>query len=192
MIGDMIARIRKEKGITKTELSRRTGINIGHLTHIEKGERNPSQNALKNICKALDTPYQPLIYTYGKTLSEDQENYGFINYIPYNKVIAIDNINNLIDCPPSAPSSSIAIKMPDNSMDNIISRDSYVFIEFNTLPENNDIGLFFVNNTFVVRKFFSDNGKITLKSTNTDFKDIIISSKDNFYIVGKVINNQEV
>ena len=54
MIGDMIAKIRKEKGITKTELARRTGINIGHLTHIEKGERNPSQNALKNICKALN------------------------------------------------------------------------------------------------------------------------------------------
>ena len=61
MIGDMIAKIRKEKHMTKTELARRTGINIGHLTHIEKGERNPSQNALKNICKALDTPYQPLM-----------------------------------------------------------------------------------------------------------------------------------
>ena len=40
MIGDMIAKVRKEKGITKTELARITGINIGHLTHIEKGERN--------------------------------------------------------------------------------------------------------------------------------------------------------
>ena len=38
MIGDMIAKVRKEKGITKTELARITGINIGHLTHIEKGE----------------------------------------------------------------------------------------------------------------------------------------------------------
>ena len=46
MIGDMIAKIRKEKGITKTELAKRAGINIGHLTHIEKGERNPSQNTL--------------------------------------------------------------------------------------------------------------------------------------------------
>ena len=82
MIGDMIAKIRKEKGITKTELAKRAGINIGHLTHIEKGERNPSQNTLKSICKALDTPYQPLMYTYGKTVSEEQENYGLIDYIP--------------------------------------------------------------------------------------------------------------
>ena len=51
MIGDMIAKVRKEKGMTKTELARLTDINIGHLTHIEKGERNPSHKALKNICK---------------------------------------------------------------------------------------------------------------------------------------------
>ena len=71
MIGDMIAKVRKEKGITKTELARITGINIGHLTHIEKGERNPSHKALKNICKALDIPYQQLMYTYDKELNED-------------------------------------------------------------------------------------------------------------------------
>ena len=43
MIGDMIGKIRKEKGMTKTELANLTGINIGHLTHIEKGERNLQQ-----------------------------------------------------------------------------------------------------------------------------------------------------
>lgn len=69
MIGDMIAKVRKEKGMTKTELAKITGINIGHLTHIEKGERNPSHKALKNICKALDVPYQQLMYTYDKELN---------------------------------------------------------------------------------------------------------------------------
>ena len=95
MIGDMIAKIRKEKGISKTELSRRTKINIGHLTHIEKGERNPSQKALKNICKALDVPYQQLMLTYGKTINEDQETYNVIEHISYNKVLAIDSIMDL-------------------------------------------------------------------------------------------------
>ena len=37
MIGDLIAKIRKEKKMTKTQLSEMTNINIGHLTHIEKG-----------------------------------------------------------------------------------------------------------------------------------------------------------
>ena len=30
MIGDMIAKIRKEKNMTKTEMANGTGINIGH------------------------------------------------------------------------------------------------------------------------------------------------------------------
>ena len=33
MIGNMISKIRKEKGITKTQLANETDINIGHLTH---------------------------------------------------------------------------------------------------------------------------------------------------------------
>ena len=37
MLGSMISKIRKEKHITKVELAKRTKINIGHLTHIEKG-----------------------------------------------------------------------------------------------------------------------------------------------------------
>ena len=36
MIGEMLSKIRKEKGMSKTELANETKINIGHLTHIEK------------------------------------------------------------------------------------------------------------------------------------------------------------
>ena len=46
MIGYMISRIRNEKNVAKAELSRRTNINIGHISHIEKEERNPSHRAL--------------------------------------------------------------------------------------------------------------------------------------------------
>ena len=35
MLGNMISKIRKDKNITKVELSKRTKINIGHITHIE-------------------------------------------------------------------------------------------------------------------------------------------------------------
>ena len=76
MIGSMISMIRKEKGITKTELAQITGINIGHLTHIEKGERNPSHKALLSICEALDIPFEELLHTYDKTLSIEQKKYN--------------------------------------------------------------------------------------------------------------------
>lgn len=111
MIGDMIAKIRIEKGMSKTELARLTDINIGHLTHIEKGERNPSHKALRNICKALNVPYQQLMYTYDKSISEEQEKYNVVEHISYNKILAIDSVSGFIECPPSVPSSSVALKM---------------------------------------------------------------------------------
>ena len=117
MIGDMLAKARKDKGMTKTDLAKVTDINIGHLTHIEKGERNPSHKALKVICKALNIPYQPLMFTYDKEITEEQSTYNPINHISYNKVLAVDKIDSFIDCPAKIPSAAIAIKVPDNSME---------------------------------------------------------------------------
>jgi len=186
MIGDMIAKVRKEKGISKTELARLTEINIGHLTHIEKGERNPSHKALKNICKALDIPYQQLMFTYDKTINEEEASYNVVEHISYNKVLAISSIDGFIDCPSSIPSSAIAIKLNDDSMMPTFTKDAYVFIEFNSPLENKNIGLFSYNGKIFVRRFVTKKGKITLKADNKSFEDINVSDKDELYIIGKV------
>jgi len=188
MIGDMIAKVRKEKGMTKTELARLTDINIGHLTHIEKGERNPSHKALKNICRALDIPYQQLMYTYDKQVSEEQENYGFINNISYNKVLAVSKLTDFVDCPSSIPSASLAVKMSDNSMEPKLRKDSLAFIEFNSLLENKEVGLFEINGKILIRRFVIRRGKVVLKPDNNDIKEITVSDSDKFYIIGKVLN----
>ena len=187
MVGNMLTKIRKEKGMTKTELAALTGINIGHLTHIEKGERNPSHKALRKICKALGIPYQQLMYTYDKSVSEEQAKYGVVNYIPYNKVLAIDNTKKLIDCPASVNSASVAIKVTDDSMKNTFPKDSYIFVEFNSPLNNKDFGIFSYNNEFLIRKFTIKKDIITLKADNPEIKDIIVNYNDEFYIIGKIV-----
>ncbi|MFR5683773.1 MAG: helix-turn-helix domain-containing protein [Clostridia bacterium] len=188
MIGDMIAKVRKEKGITKTELARLTDINIGHLTHIEKGERNPSHKALKNICKALDVPYQQLMYTYDKNINEEQESYKVVNHIAYNKVLAVDNIGGFINCPSNLPSSAIAIKVNDDSMEPSFSKDSYIFVEFNSPLNSKDIGLFSYNNEILIRKFIvRKGGKIILRPENKEYEEITLTENDDFYIIAKVL-----
>jgi len=186
MIGDMIAKVRKERGMTKTELARLTDINIGHLTHIEKGERNPSHKALKNICRALDIPYQQLMYTYDKQLNEDQLSYGFIEHITYNKVPAV-SINDFISCPSNIPSATLAVEVKDSSMKPTFNPKDYVFIESNTLLDNKEIGIFNLNNKILIRRFINKKGKIVLKADNKEYEDISVSSKDVFYIIGKVL-----
>ena len=188
MIGDMIAKVRKEKGMTKTELAKLTEINIGHLTHIEKGERNPSHKALKNICKALDIPYQQLMYTYDKQVSEEQENYGFINHISYNKILAVNSLQSFMDCPSNMPSASLAVKITDNSMEPKLKKGDFAFIEFNSLLENKEVGIFDINGKILIRRFVIRRGKIYLKPDNKDLEEIEVSDSDKFYIIGKVLN----
>lgn len=184
----MIAKARNEKGMTKTELSKLTKINIGHLTHIEKGERNPSHKALKNICRALDIPYQQLMYTYDKDINEEQETYNVVNHISYSRLLAVDSVSGFIDCPSNVPSSAIALKVNDDAMEPTFKKDSYVFVEFNTPLNSKDYGVFSVNDEIIIRKFMAKKEKITLKADNKDYKDITIKNDDDFYIVGKILS----
>lgn len=186
MIGNMISKIRKEKGITKTQLANQTKINIGHLTHIEKGERNPSHKALKEICAALNIPYQQLLYTYDKTLSEEQLEYGYINHISYNQVPAISKIDEYVDCPADFSNASFAYKIPDEAMAPMLRAGKYAFVEINGLVENKAIGLFKLNDEYLIRRLMYKKDKFILRADNKDVKDINVNSKDSFQIIGRV------
>lgn len=186
MIGDMISKIRTEKGMTKTELARLSEINIGHLTHIEKGERNPSHKTLKKLCKSLGVPYQQLMYTYDKTVSEKQAEYGLVDYISYNKVLAVSNVDKFIDCPKDISSASIAIKIKDDSMSPILKLNDYAYVEFNSPLNNNDIGLFNINEDILIRRLNYKKDKIVLKPDNKAYKDLKLTDNDSFYIIGKI------
>lgn len=186
MIGNMIQKIRKEKGITKTKLSELTDINIGHLTHIEKGERNPSHKTLMSICSSLEVPYQELLYTYDKKLSDEQLEYGYSNYISYNRVPFIENLSGFIECPADFSNASFAIKVPTSDMEPLIKKDSTAFIEQNAALGNKDIGLFFLNDNFYVRRLMYKKGKFVLKADNKEVNDITVNQNDKFYIIGRI------
>lgn len=188
MLGSMITKIRKDKHITKAEVSRKTGINIGHLTHIEKGERNPSHKALKSISKALDVPYQPLTSLYDTTINEEYTRCKMLNHLTYNKVLAIDSYSNFIECPSNIPNASIAIKVLDDCMEPTLKKDSYCFIELNVPLNNKDIGLFKYNDSIFIRRFIIRKDKLVLRSDNKKYSDIDLSEDENFTIIGKIFN----
>ena len=187
MIGDMIERVRNEKNVAKSELARRTNINIGHITHIEKGERNPSHRALKTICRALEIPYQPLMYTYDKVFSDEQKNNNMPEHISYDKIVAVSSVDSFITCPVDLPRASIALKVEDNSMAPRLEKGVYAFIEFNTPLDNKDIGLIEFNGKIMIRRYVIRKDDLVLRADNKEFSDIIISEKDTYNIIGKVI-----
>ncbi len=186
MIGDMIARIRKDKNMSKTELAEKTNINIGHLTHIEKGERSPSYKALKAICKALDVPYQPTLFTIDKNMDEVHKEYKLVNHISYQEVPAV-NIENFISCPASMASASMAIKINDDSMEPKLKKDSYAYLALNMPLENKDIGLFSYKGQLLIRRFILRKDDIALRAEKKESDDICITKDDDFYIIGKIL-----
>ena len=188
MLGSMISKIRKDKNITKVELSKRTKINIGHITHIEKGERNPSHKALKSIAKALSVPYQNLMYLYDKELPKSHEKSKLLNHISYNKILAVDNISNIIDCPPEISTASLAVKVHDDSMAPYLEKNSYAYIELNSPLKDKEVGLFKYDENYIIRRFIIRKGIITLKADNEKYEDIIFSPDDDFLIIGKILN----
>lgn len=186
MIGDVLSKARKDISMTKTKLSEKTDINIGHLTHIEQGKRNPSHKALRNLCDALNLPYQPLMHTYDKELSEEQKEYNLVNNISYKKIPVLDNITDFIDCPLKVPNASMALKINDDSMVPTLKLNSYVYLEWNTIPNNKDIGLFKYNDTFYIRRLILRRGSILLRADNKEIEDILISDLENLQIIGKI------
>ena len=185
MLGNLLSKIRKEKHITKTELSSLTGINIGHLTHIEKGNRNPSYSTLNTICNSLKIPTRPIANTYHHDLTSEQKEYNYINHISYNKIPAISIIDDFVECPYSFSNAAFAFKIPDSSMIPLFSKNSYIFIEPCGSLENKDIGLFKYNNTFIIRRLMFKNGKFVLKANNKNYPNIKINNSDDFIIIGK-------
>lgn len=191
MLSTLIAKIRKEKNISKNALAKRAGVDTGYVAHIEKGDRTPSQKTLKKICDCLEIPYQPLMYTYDKEFTREQLNYNIEDKICCDKILAVNNIDTLIDCPQNMKSASIAIKVPDNSMEPILAKDSYAFVELNTPLNSFDIGLFNYNNQYLFRRFFVKKNYLLLCALREDIPDIKVKFNETLLILGKVLGTKK-
>ena len=68
-----------------------------------------------------------------------------------------------------------------------LEKNSYAFLEFNSLLNNKDIGLFNLNKKILIRRFYNKKGKITLKADNKEVEDIVVKPEDTFFIIGKFL-----
>ncbi len=187
MIGDMISRIRTERNMSKAELARHTNINIGHIAHIEKEERNPSHRALRSICRALEIPCQPLMYTYDKIFTEEQKINKMPEHISYNKILAVNSLDSFIECPVDFPTAALALKVTDDSMSPRLEKGVFAFIELNSPLENKDIGLFEYDGKIIMRRYVIRKDSLVLRADNKEFTDIILNDNTKYTIIGKIL-----
>lgn len=191
MIGEILAKIRREKNILSASVCKKTGIDMGHLSHIETEKRNPSLKAFKGICSAIDTPFYPLMNLFDHNLTEEQKKYKAITHLEYNKVPAFDSITSYITCPGNLQNASMALKITDTSMEPLLKKNSYAYIAPNVPLNHRDIGLFLYNNEIMIKRFLIRKNNLVLKSENKEIKDITLSEDDNFIIIGKIVGTTE-
>jgi transcriptional regulator with XRE-family HTH domain len=58
--GERVQTLRKRKGISQEKFADLVGLDRTYISGIERGKRNPSLFALKNIADALDTTLEKL------------------------------------------------------------------------------------------------------------------------------------
>ena len=187
MIGSLIAKIRKDLKISKTDISKNIGVDIGHLTHIEKEERNPSHKTLKAICDNLNVPYTPLMQTYDFELTEDQKRYDVVNHIKYDSIPVFNTFNGFSKCPAEYRNATFVLKNYSSDMNPKIKPNDYMFIQCNCPLSNRDIGLFEYENKLLCRKFIIRKTDVVLRAEDDSIEDIVLTKDSNFYIIGKVL-----
>ncbi len=187
MIGRIIAHVRESKKMSKTELAKATKIDVGHITHIEKEERNPSHSALRAICDALKIPYEPMMHTYDKDLTEEQKSYNVEKHINYDLVPIFGSIEGFSKCPEGLFDTSFVFRAFDDTMSPRFEKGDYLYTSFNTPLDNKDIGLFLYEEKLIVRKFIVRKTDLVLRAESKDIKDIILTKDSDFYIVGKIL-----
>lgn len=70
MIGEMIRRFRKKKGLSQAELSEKVNIVQTHISRIERGLSMPSVELLIQLVQTLEIPNEELLFSLG--LSDDK------------------------------------------------------------------------------------------------------------------------
>jgi peptidase S24-like len=187
MLGDLLFKIRTDKKMTKTKLSNITNINIGHLTHIEKGERSPSHKALKEISKALGVPYKNLMSTYDFELTDEQKKYHVANHVLYNKLPIFGSLLGFASCDVETANADFVIFINDNSMAPKFNLGSYVFVKQNSPLSNRDYGVFMYNDKILIRRFIIRKNDLVLRAEDPSIDDIILFDDTDFYIIGKIL-----
>lgn len=187
MLGYLLSKIRTDRKMSKTRLSELTNINIGHLSHIEKGERVPSHKALREISKALDIPYKNLMHAYDHDLNDDQIKYGAANHVLYNKIPIFGSLLGFTKCDFDTSNADFAIFINDESMSPKFALGSFVLVEQNAPLSNRDYGVFMYNDKILIRRFIIRKNDLVLRAEDPNISDIILVNSDNFYVIGKIL-----
>lgn len=70
-VKERLLQIRKEQNLTQDEFAEKLGLSKNYIWQIEKGERNPSDRTIKDVCRTFRVNYDWLVDGIGEMYQDD-------------------------------------------------------------------------------------------------------------------------
>lgn len=70
-VKERLLKIRKEQNLTQDEFAGKLGLSKNYIWQIEKGERNPSDRTIKDVCRTFRVNYDWLVDGIGDMYQDD-------------------------------------------------------------------------------------------------------------------------
>lgn len=130
MIGSKIRSIRKNKGISQKELSRKSGISISYIQQLEyEIKENPSLDILTSIANALDVKLTELTEEYD-VIRNGNNSKSFHGRVPFPGDFSEENIKNELSKIILGVSESTEKGILDKDMLKYLADETYNYIKY--------------------------------------------------------------
>ncbi|MGF3075694.1 helix-turn-helix domain-containing protein [Facklamia sp. P12955] len=199
----------KEKNMTQSELSKRTGISKSVISEWLSDKYEPKQDkvyivadalslspswlfgvsdsksidqSILNIYNQLNETRQNKVYSFAEHQLQEQK--SELEY--YGQTAAGDPLIGEQVAPIISDSLTVRLLVNGDSMEDLYHDGDIVTYKKQPTLENGEIGIFVLNGGVTMKKF-KKNGDIRLQSLNDKYEDIVLTDKDDFTILGKVI-----
>lgn len=195
-IGKKIAKLRKEKNLTQTELAKLLKLTKQTIIKYEAEKTPIPIEVLTKISLYFNFPIEAFFSDKYKEKIKNETNLKSIPIIPIVYSDMTDNLDNIpfvidwYEFPISLVKNADYATIQDNdSMEPKIYEDDLILIERMDKLENGNIGLFKLNEKVICKRFYKNliTGEILLKSDNLTVDPIKITKKDSFKIIGKIV-----
>ena len=195
-IGKKIAKLRKEKNLTQTELAKLLKLTKQTIIKYEAEKTPIPIEVLTKISLYFNFPIEAFFSDKYKEKIKNETNLKSIPIIPIVYSDMTDNLDNIpfvidwYEFPISLAKNADYATIQDNdSMEPKIYEDDLILIERMDKLENGNIGLFKLNEKVICKRFYKNliTGEILLKSDNLTVDPIKITKKDSFKIIGKIV-----
>ena len=205
-LGLLLRKSREIRNLTITSVSKKTKINIADLSRLETGQKlriNPFH--LSKLCDLYGVPLidvylnlgyldeKSLINYYSKFSSKEQEINDIIHKIPIFNLNSFEEeyystelSKEYIVLPFNEQKNINAIKIENDSMVPLFNKNNLVLFNFDDIKiSNNDIGLFKINGTYSIGRYYLNDIFTIISYDNKNYSPVAANKKLGFMVIGK-------